>query len=1044
MEWADRCCAPSRLGPSESAWLGAVGFILGAFFLLAQLPAARADYTAFVDPNVVVVTNFEGWGTSLCWWANVIGGYPNRDTYVDLAFTQLKLNIVRYNIGGGENPTNHFIVYRAAMDGFEPTNGVWNWNADPRQRWVLHQALLHGADHVEAFANSPPWWMTVSGSVTGSTNGTSNNLDTSHEDDFALYLATVVSNLTVLDGITFDTVTPMNEPQGTWTYGSTKQEGCHMSPSQQARMVSKLRPQLDASLPSAEVDAPEEVSTSTTLNSLGSYNSQTLDNVGRIASHTYGASNRNGLRNFVIAHQKPMWMTEYGDNDGSGLTMAQRIHDDLAVSWFQAWVYWQVVDNAAGWGFLRNSLLATNDPNYTPDYTINQKFYVMGQFSQFIRPGCRILYVNDNRSLAAYQPTNSTLVIVTVNNSTNTFNITYDLSAFACLPAQVSRCRTSPGENLIALSSLPLVGQQFLAPVLPQSVTTHILTNVVPAAPVLAPLAWYPFEGDAQDATGHGNDGVIFGNVSFVAGRIGAQAAEFDGSSGYVQIPRCFDNHFTIACWVRTSATAGGSQWWAGKGIVDGEVQGTADDFGLCLVNTNAGFGVGNPDTTILSTSAINDGQWHHLAATRDALTGQMQLFVDGALQASTMGPTGPKTAPPSLHIGGIQAGYSGGFLFGAIDDVQLFGRVLNPAEVGQLILSLAGARAWGDNSLGQTDLPAGLSNAVAVAAGAWHSLALRNDGTVAAWRDDSAGQCQVPPGLTNALAIAAGAYHNLAILPGGTVLAWGADYYGQTNVPPRLSNVIAISAGAWHSLALRLDGTLAAWGDNSLGETNIPAGLSNVVAIAAGGNHNLALKADGTVIAWGENTNASGDYTGQSVVPWGLTNIVSVAAGEYHSLALRRDGSVVAWGDNSQGQCNVPAALSNVVALAGGGAHTLALTADGQVAAWGANWSGQCTLPPNLSRVVAVAAGELHSLALVAGCQPPLRLLNPTHQGALFSLLVQSLNRNNYVLEYKDSLTATGWTALSTNAGNGALRVLTDPGPMGAQRFYRLRLEGP
>lgn len=69
---------------------------------------ARADYTAVVSPGSVVVSNFDGWGTSLCWWANVVGGYGNRDQYMNLAFGQLKLNIVRYNIGGGENPSGDF------------------------------------------------------------------------------------------------------------------------------------------------------------------------------------------------------------------------------------------------------------------------------------------------------------------------------------------------------------------------------------------------------------------------------------------------------------------------------------------------------------------------------------------------------------------------------------------------------------------------------------------------------------------------------------------------------------------------------------------------------------------------------------------------------------------------------------------------------------------------------------------------------------------------------------------------------------------------
>jgi hypothetical protein len=229
-------------------------------------------------------------------------------------------------------------------------------------------------------------------------------------------------------------------------------------------------------------------------------------------------------------------------------------------------------------------------------------------------------------------------------------------------------------------------------------------------------------------------------------------------------------------------------------------------------------------------------------------------------------------------------------------------------------------------------------------------------------------------------------------------------------------------------------------WGDNGFGQTNQPAGLTNVTAVAAGGSHTLALRADGTVVAWGENTDAGGTVAGQSVVPLGLTNVVAIGAGEYHSLAVRANGTVVAWGDDSEGQCDVPVGLSNVVAVAGGGAHSLALEADGTVAAWGANWNGQCSLPAGLSDIVGIGAGEYDSLALLACNIPVPQLLRPAREGGRFRALAQTLNRKNYALDCKNSLAATNWTLLSTNAGNGALKVLTDPTALGQQRFYRLR----
>jgi hypothetical protein len=54
--------------------------------------------------------------------------------------------------------------------------------------------------------------------------------------------------------------------------------------------------------------------------------------------------------------------------------------------------------------------------------------------------------------------------------------------------------------------------------------------------------------------------------------------------------------------------------------------------------------------------------------------------------------------------------------------------------------------------------------------------------------------------------------------------------------------------------------------------------------------------------------------------------------------------------------------------------------------------------------------------------------------------MLAQTLNRMNYALEFNNSVATTNWSALSTNAGNGALEVLTDPTALGQQRFYRLR----
>ena len=107
-------------------------------------------------------------------WANFVGGLPevDMDYVVDLIFDQRKglgFNIARYNIGGGADlkfDTN--MRPFADLPGFKADeNAEYDWSADERQRKVLLGAKLRGANLFEAFNNSPPPWMTRSGSVTG-------------------------------------------------------------------------------------------------------------------------------------------------------------------------------------------------------------------------------------------------------------------------------------------------------------------------------------------------------------------------------------------------------------------------------------------------------------------------------------------------------------------------------------------------------------------------------------------------------------------------------------------------------------------------------------------------------------------------------------------------------------------------------------------------------------------------------------------------------------------------------------------------------------
>jgi len=115
---------------------------------------------------------------------------------------------------------------------------------------------------------------------------------------------------------------------------------------------------------------------------------------------------------------------------------------------------------------------------------------------------------------------------------------------------------------------------------------------------------------------------------------------------------------------------------------------------------------------------------------------------------------------------------------------------------------------SWGQNgSFLKNNVPDNLTDVIAIAAGGEyagdHDLALKRDGTVTVWGSNGSGQTNVPAGLTNVIAVAAGANHSLALRKDGTVVAWGANNAGQATIPPGLSNVVAIAAGGLSSIAI-------------------------------------------------------------------------------------------------------------------------------------------------------------------------------------------------------------------------------------------------
>ena len=164
---------------------------------------AQAAENVVVSPYNVYEINdgvFEGWGTSLCWWANRIGYSDSLSQQAaDLFYGDdgLRLNIARFNIGGGDDPSHtHITRTDSNMPGYTKYNNgnvTYDWSADQNQRNVLMKSIEAAGDDmiVEMFSNSPPYYMTNSGCSSGGKDPNKNNLKDDYYDDFAEYLAEV-------------------------------------------------------------------------------------------------------------------------------------------------------------------------------------------------------------------------------------------------------------------------------------------------------------------------------------------------------------------------------------------------------------------------------------------------------------------------------------------------------------------------------------------------------------------------------------------------------------------------------------------------------------------------------------------------------------------------------------------------------------------------------------------------------------------------------------------------------------------------------------
>jgi hypothetical protein len=515
---------------------------------------------------------FQGWGTSLGWWANVVGGWQSSKEVEEALFSlpdrehpdRLGLNVIRYNIGASpvlwcdvEDQTaacsaepsrerSFPVADLRRLPGcrtFGPGKAVPavadapgqqpNIGRDRNQLAVLRAALSkqpRRSFQLEAFANSPPWWLTVSGCPQGNPNAFDgrDNLAVSDYGAYGDYLASVLLAFHQR-GIVFDTLDPLNEPENPWGQDNNPytpqpfctagcQEGMHFGPEPPLRQIPSLGALLEEVCRrlgteglGTGVSFPDGFNPSDTGALLGptgalpaclaQINTHMYDFVSPNGIVPYGqgisiydpnglSGGRQGLSIQAQALSRRLWMSEFGTGGAasdmtSGLSYSSVIAADMRWLRPAAWVNWQAVEGSGGWGLFESPSWPREGP-----LARTKRFSALEQYARFIRPGYQVLTSFDPTDDAVHETTRTMaatddlqhprrIVVVGTNADTVDRHVAYDLSGLGrqdlLTTATVTRYRTTAAADVQQLGSARLRATSLADDQPPASITTYVI-----------------------------------------------------------------------------------------------------------------------------------------------------------------------------------------------------------------------------------------------------------------------------------------------------------------------------------------------------------------------------------------------------------------------------------------------------------------------------------------------------------------------------------------------------------------------------------------
>lgn len=502
-----------------SKGLLATGLLFAGGWARGQSGTAALTLTIDTRTTFQTIDNF---GASDAWACQFAGQWPNaqKDSIADWLFSLdtladgspkgIGLSMWRFNLGAGSAQQGDSSGIRdewRRAESLTGADGQFDWNLQAGQQWFLRAAKQRGVPQFLLFLNSPP--IAYTNNQRAYTQGGKCNIEPAVYGKVADYIAQAVEGLQKKNGIRFQYISPVNEPQWDWSDGG--QEGNPYNNAQIAGLVRSLNDALIRRWLSTKIvvteaghlkyllrddDKPgkgnqvQDLLHPSGANYIG--NLKAVSPV--IAGHSYFSSSpfkdaihlrRELAERVATVKGLSYWQSEYcvlGDNSGeingnrrdtgmrSALYVARTIHADLAIANASAWQWWLAVSPYN----YKDGLVYIDKSKTGGRYQDSKLMWALGNYSRFVRPGMK--------RVAATLPSADSTCLVSAYRDEPTGTVVAVLINMASTP-QVVQLNTHSGQAFTRIRAYVTSAQKKLQPqsvnnaisLEPESVTTLVM-----------------------------------------------------------------------------------------------------------------------------------------------------------------------------------------------------------------------------------------------------------------------------------------------------------------------------------------------------------------------------------------------------------------------------------------------------------------------------------------------------------------------------------------------------------------------------------------